>query len=63
MSKIRGKLAVLRDSVGKIIDVSKRGEELPEKKVIGKFAVVRFPIIKRGVILEEEGVIHKSEEE
>ena len=62
MSKIRNKLAIIRDSVGKIIDVSKRAEDTPEKQVTGKFVVINFPIIKRGIIDHEGNVIPQSEE-
>ena len=62
MSKISNRLAVIRDNVGKIIDVSKRAEELPEKQVEGKFVVINFPIIKRGIIDAKGNVIPQSEE-
>ena len=62
MSKIGGKFAIIRDSVGKILDVARKPEDNPEKQVVGKFASVKFPDIKRGVIVEGEGVKQQSEE-
>ncbi|KKN00195.1 hypothetical protein LCGC14_1140210 [marine sediment metagenome] len=63
MSRIRGKLAIIRDNVGKILDVQKRGEEMPEKVVAGQFASVKFPVIKRGIIDDQGNVIPQSEED
>ncbi len=63
MSKIGGKFAIIRDNVGKILDVVKRPEDNPEKRVEGKFVKIDFPIITRGTIPFEEAVTHQSEEE
>ena len=58
-----GRFAILRDSVGKILDVKKKPEDNPEKQVAGKFVVIKFPIIKRGVIDAQGNVIQQSEED
>jgi len=52
MSKVRGQLAIIRDNVGKILDVYKKPENTPEKQVQGKFVSIKFPIIKRGTLKE-----------
>ena len=58
-----GRFAILRDSVGKILDVRKRGEDTPEKQIAGKFVSIKFPIIKRGVIDAKGNVIQQTEED
>ena len=63
MSKIGGKFAIIRDNVGKILDVVKRAEDNPEKRIIGKFVSVKFPDIKRGFIVEQADGTQQSEEE
>jgi len=63
MSKIGDKLAVIRENVGKMIDTAKRAEEIPEKRVSGKFVSIKFPVIKQGFVNDQGNEIQQSKEE